>query len=175
MMTEIRHAKSFKAARVKTLVAVMFCYLFYYTGRQNFGFAIPGMTEEFHLTKAQLGWCSSALLWSYAIGQAINNDLVRRMLTIRGLHNCAPGDLVAAIDFLTENLGAAPFESLQGDSFRLAKIEEAFASSAHGGDSVRWEALHVSRPFRPPLSAHWKPSPMGWAKGFRAVGAGEVF
>ncbi|MCW1887368.1 MFS transporter [Luteolibacter flavescens] len=90
MMTETRHATSFASARVKTLVVVMFCYLFYYTGRQNFGFAIPGMAEEFGLTKAQLGWCSTALLWSYAIGQAINGQLAdrfggRSLMTLGGL------------------------------------------------------------------------------------------
>ena len=57
------------------------------------------------------------------------NDLVRRMLTIRGLHNYAPGDLVAAIDFLEETSGTVPFESLQGESFPLVEIEAAFTSS----------------------------------------------
>ena len=57
------------------------------------------------------------------------NDLVRRMLTIRGLHNYAPGDLVSAIDFLCEAKATFPFESLQGESFPLAEIEAAFASS----------------------------------------------
>jgi OPA family glycerol-3-phosphate transporter-like MFS transporter len=80
----------FAAARVKTLLAVMFCYVFYYTGRQNFGFAIPGMAEELGLTKVQLGWCSTALLWAYAIGQAVNGQLAdrfggRRLMTLGGM------------------------------------------------------------------------------------------
>jgi OPA family glycerol-3-phosphate transporter-like MFS transporter len=61
-----------------TLVTVMFCYLFYYTGRQNFGFAIPGMSAELGLSKTQLGWCGAAMLWAYAIGQAINGQLADR-------------------------------------------------------------------------------------------------
>lgn len=89
-MTETHHRQSFAHARVKTLLAVMFCYLFYYTGRQNFGFAIPGISEEFGLSKAQLGWCSTALLWAYAIGQAINGQLAdrfggRKLMTLGGL------------------------------------------------------------------------------------------
>ena len=89
-MTEAPHHNSFASARVKTLVAVMFCYLFYYTGRQNFGFAIPGLAEEFGLSKAQLGWCSTAMLWAYAIGQAINGQLAdrfggRSLMTLGGL------------------------------------------------------------------------------------------
>lgn len=75
---------------MKTLVAVMFCYLFYYTGRQNFGFAIPGMSEELGLSKTQLGWCGAAMLWAYAIGQAINGQLAdrfggRSLMTLGGL------------------------------------------------------------------------------------------
>jgi len=65
----------FLRARRVTLGAVMFCYLFYYTGRQTFGFAIPGIEAELGLSKAALGWISAALLWSYAIGQMINGNL----------------------------------------------------------------------------------------------------
>ena len=89
-MTEPHHQTGFANARVKTLLAVMFCYLFYYTGRQNFGFAIPGMSEELGLSKTQLGWCSTALLWAYAIGQAINGQLAdrfggRKLMTLGGM------------------------------------------------------------------------------------------
>lgn len=57
------------------------------------------------------------------------NDLVRRMLTLKGLHNYAPEDLVAAIDFLSSSREAFPFEALQGASFPLEEIEAAFVSS----------------------------------------------
>ncbi|MES2996969.1 MAG: MFS transporter [Verrucomicrobiota bacterium] len=68
----------FERHRITTLAAVMFCYLFYYTGRQSFGFAIPGIEKELGFTKEQLGWCSAALLWAYAAGQAINGQLADR-------------------------------------------------------------------------------------------------
>ncbi len=70
--------KSFGKARIGTLAAVMFCYLFYYTGRQSFGFAIPGISQELGLTNEQLGWCGTAMLWAYACGQAINGQLADR-------------------------------------------------------------------------------------------------
>jgi OPA family glycerol-3-phosphate transporter-like MFS transporter len=78
---------SFKHAQWRVMGAVMFCYLFYYTGRQTFGFAIPGIQKEFGLSKESLGWISTALLWSYALGQAINGNLGdrfggRRMMAI---------------------------------------------------------------------------------------------
>jgi OPA family glycerol-3-phosphate transporter-like MFS transporter/OPA family sugar phosphate sensor protein UhpC-like MFS transporter len=57
------------------LLGVSFCYLFYYTGRQTFGFAIPGIQKELGLSKEMLGWVSAAMLWSYAIGQSINGNL----------------------------------------------------------------------------------------------------
>lgn len=89
-MSAGQDAEAFSKARVGTLLAVMFCYLFYYTGRQNFGFAIPGMQEELHLSKAQLGWCGAAMLWSYAIGQAINGQLAdrfggRKLMSLGGI------------------------------------------------------------------------------------------
>jgi MFS transporter, OPA family, glycerol-3-phosphate transporter len=76
----------FRRAQWRMLGAVMFCYLFYYTGRQTFGFAIPGIQQELGLSKQTLGWVSAGMLWSYAIGQLINGNLGdhlggRRMMT----------------------------------------------------------------------------------------------
>lgn len=68
----------FRSAQWRMLLAAMFCYLFFYTGRQTFGFAIPGIERELNLQKDVLGWCGTALLWSYAIGQAVNGNLADR-------------------------------------------------------------------------------------------------
>jgi OPA family glycerol-3-phosphate transporter-like MFS transporter len=65
----------FRRAQWRMLGAVMFCYLFYYTGRQTFGFAIPGIQAELGLSKQALGWVSAAMLWAYALGQFINGNL----------------------------------------------------------------------------------------------------
>ncbi|WAC18732.1 MFS transporter [Luteolibacter sp. SL250] len=78
---------SFRSAQRRVLGAVMFCYLFYYTGRQTFGFAIPGIQAELGLDKHTLGWVSAAMLWAYALGQAVNGNLGdrfggRRMMTL---------------------------------------------------------------------------------------------
>ncbi|QKW10282.1 MFS transporter [Streptomyces sp. NA04227] len=69
----------------RMLLAAMFCYFFFYTGRQTFGFAIPGIEEDLGLSKATLGAISGILLWSYAAGQMINGNLAdkwggRRMM-----------------------------------------------------------------------------------------------
>jgi MFS transporter, OPA family, glycerol-3-phosphate transporter len=68
-------ASAFRRAQWRMLLATMFCYLFFYTGRQTFGFAIPGIQAEFGVSKTALGWASAALLWCYAFGQAINGNL----------------------------------------------------------------------------------------------------
>ena len=79
--------QSFHSAQRRVLLATMFCYLFYYTGRQTFGFAIPGIEEELGLSKTSLGWASATLLWCYALGQAVNGNLGdtfggRRMMSL---------------------------------------------------------------------------------------------
>lgn len=60
--------------------------------------------------------------------------IVRRLLTIRGVHNYTPGDLVTALDFLAGPGRGLPFESLVGSTFSLEQTEEAFAQAlAHPG------------------------------------------
>lgn len=66
---------SFNRAKRRMLFATMFCYLFYYTGRQTFGFAIEGIREDFGLSYRTLGYFGTAMLWAYAIGQAVNGNL----------------------------------------------------------------------------------------------------
>ena len=74
-VTFLKKIDAFRLTQWRMLLVTMFCYLFYYTGRQTFGFAIPGIEQELGLSKQTLGWCSTALLWSYAIGQAVNGNL----------------------------------------------------------------------------------------------------
>jgi len=52
--------------------------------------------------------------------------VTRRMLTVRGLHNYTPDDLVAAIEFLTQAVDRYPFEGLVGDVFELGDVAAAF-------------------------------------------------
>jgi len=75
MSAALHHEPDFLRARRWSLGAVMFCYLFYYTGRQTFGFAIPGIQAELGIDKQTLGWISAAMLWCYAAGQMINGNL----------------------------------------------------------------------------------------------------
>ena len=60
------------------LLITMFCYLFFYTGRHNFGWAAKDMAEELEISYALIGWISSAMLIGYALGQFINGNLADR-------------------------------------------------------------------------------------------------
>ena len=62
--------------------------------------------------------------------------VVRRTLTIIGVHNYAPADLVRAVDFLTHCGDAYPFAALAGESLALAEVERAFAQ-AHASPGTR--------------------------------------
>ncbi len=53
-------------------------------------------------------------------------QLVRRVLTIQGIHNYTPRDLVTAIDFLAVHHGRFPFLKLVAKKFPLSSADEAF-------------------------------------------------
>ncbi len=82
-----------RRARWGVLFALMFVYLFYYTGRQNFGWALSSMSEDLGLTMTELGWISFGMLMTYGIGQFVNGNLGdkfggRAMMTLGGLLSC---------------------------------------------------------------------------------------
>ena len=62
--------------------------------------------------------------------------IVRRMVTVRGVHNYPPADLVAAIDFLAVSGRAAEFAALIGPTYRLADADAAF-TYGHGHPGIR--------------------------------------
>jgi Zinc-binding dehydrogenase len=73
-------------------------------------------------------------------------QVVRRMLTIRGLHNYAPRDLATAVAFLSQHGDIFPFANLIAGPFRLEVAEAAFAcdrdatASSDGGTMRRSES-----------------------------------
>jgi alcohol dehydrogenase len=63
--------------------------------------------------------------------------VVRRLLTIRGVHNYVPRDLGAALDFLSSTGEAFPFADLVQRTFPLDEVEQAFQyAHQHGGGRV---------------------------------------
>ncbi|PZF71859.1 MFS transporter [Taibaiella soli] len=72
------------------LLVTMFCYMFFYTGRHNFGWAAKAMAGELHVSYELIGWVSFAMLIGYAIGQLVNGNLAdhfnpRYMIPLGGL------------------------------------------------------------------------------------------
>jgi len=61
------------------LLITMLCYLFFYTGRHNFGWAANGMASALHLSYSTIGWISFSMLIGYSIGQLINGNLADRL------------------------------------------------------------------------------------------------
>jgi alcohol dehydrogenase len=53
-------------------------------------------------------------------------QVVRRLLTIRGLHNYNAQDLLAAVDFMEAHASAFGFENLVKGDFPLASVTEGF-------------------------------------------------
>lgn len=71
--------KKFRAQQWTMLLVTMFCYLFFYTGRHNFGWAAKGMAADLHIPYTTIGWISFSMLLGYSIGQLINGNLADRL------------------------------------------------------------------------------------------------
>lgn len=142
-MEPAHHSPAFLRARRRSLAAVMFCYLFYYTGRQTFGFAIPGIQAELGLDKQTLGWISAAMLWAYAAGQMVNGNLGdtfggRRMMCLGAVTSFALNwltsfgvgykSLAAAwgVNGLAQSMGWAPGSRLVSNWFGAHERGRAF-------------------------------------------------
>ena len=63
-------------------------------------------------------------------------QIVRRMITLRGVHNYHPRDLQAAVEFLAGPGGRFPFASLVVEEYSLNDVESAFRS-AHAQPGAR--------------------------------------
>ena len=59
-------------------------------------------------------------------------QIVRKLLTIKGLHNYIPEDLKNAIQFLSKSKDKYPFKNLVGKTFPLNQLDAAFAEGNIG-------------------------------------------
>lgn len=67
--------QSYNRIKWEILFILIFCYVFIYCGRQNFGFAIIGIQQTFQLSTLDTGIIGAGMLLFYGIGQAINGAL----------------------------------------------------------------------------------------------------
>lgn len=82
------------------LLLIMFCYLFFYTGRHNFGWAAKQLAVTLHISYERVGWISFAMLIGYAAGQLVHGNLAdrfspRHMITLGGLLSATANVLIS--------------------------------------------------------------------------------
>lgn len=67
----------------------------------------------------------------------VPEQLVRRLLTIRGVHNYAPRHLEQAVRFLVQSWRSYPFAEQVGETFALDEVDRALAVTTHPRVGVR--------------------------------------
>ncbi len=93
-----------------------------------FEFAGAQAAIETSLAAVRVGGC---VLWAGATfsGSSVSiepESIVRRMLTLRGLHNYLPRDLARGLEFLEQHCQRFPFVDLVARTFPLEAVEAAF-------------------------------------------------
>ena len=75
----------------------------------------------------------------YVIGGLVNPDamltldgniILKKMLTIKGIHNYHPRHLIQALDFVMSNQDRFPFREIVDSKFPLDQIDTAFKKAA---------------------------------------------
>ena len=75
----------------------------------------------------------------YIIGGLVNpkaeltidgNLILRKMITMRGIHNYHPRQLIQALDFVMANRARFPFKEIVDSKFTLDQLDEAFSCAA---------------------------------------------
>ena len=101
---------------------------------------LSGSTAAFHAAWAHLRMGGTlVLVGSVFPGEPVPvalEQIVRRHLTIRGIHNYAPRHLATAIEFLTAHHQQFPFAELVTSWYPLSEIEQAFECSLRP-DAIR--------------------------------------
>jgi len=59
------------------------------------------------------------------------NDLIRKWITLKGIHNYHPRHLIQALDFVMANRERFPFKAIVDSRFGLDELSEAFAKAAN--------------------------------------------
>jgi Zn-dependent alcohol dehydrogenase len=101
------------------------------------GLDYSGAPETMEALVAALGVGGVAVLVGATFPQRplqINAEhLIRKVQTLKGLHNYNELDLVAAVRFIEENHDRFPLAKLVEDRFDLASVNEAFAYGLNSG------------------------------------------
>jgi MFS transporter, OPA family, glycerol-3-phosphate transporter len=133
------------------LLATSACYLVYYTGRQNLGWAIPGLRAELGLSATEIGWISGAGLIVYGSGQLVSGHVAdraggRRLVALGAVASCL-------LNWLT-SFGVGFW------SFVIPWALNGYAQSMGFAPASRL------------IAAWWAPRERGWAFGIFNFAAG---
>ena len=143
----------FSRYKWRMLLAAMFCYLFFYTGRQAFGFAIPGIEADLGWSKTTIGTISGIALWSYAIGQMVNGNFADKF---GGRRQMSIGSVLSTIFNWLASFAVTP--PLMGLSLGANGFVQAMGWSAGGRVISNW----------------WGPQERGKSFGFYTLAAGSA-
>lgn len=100
------------------------------SGKVDVIFDMSGAAEAMEAGLTTLG-VGGIAVWIGAVFHSRNlninpEQIVRRLLTIKGLHNYNHEDLVYAVNFMGRNYNRFPFEKIIGKEFSLAQGQKAF-------------------------------------------------
>ena len=82
---------------------------------------------------------NSKMICIYIIGGLVNpnsmitvdgNAILKRWITLRGIHNYHPRHLIEALDFVMANRNRFPFSEIVDSKFSLDQMDEAFKKAA---------------------------------------------
>jgi OPA family glycerol-3-phosphate transporter-like MFS transporter len=152
-----------RRAQWRVLIATSACYLCYYVGRQNFGWAIKGMRDDLNLTNTQIGWISGTSLVCYGAGQIWSGRLGdrfggRRMVALGAVLSCGFNWLTSfaqgfaslmlawCLNSLAQSLGFAPASRLIANWWGRQERGRAYGifNFAAGFSSVLAFALSIA-------------------------------
>src|SRR5262249_42195954 len=145
---------AFRRAQRRVLLATSACYLVYYTGRQNLGWAIPGLRAELGMSATEIGWISGAGLVLYGAGQLVSGHVAdhaggRRLVALGAVVSCLLNWLTSfgggfwslavpwALNGYAQSMGFAPASQLiaawwapreRGRAFGLFNFAAGFSS-----------------------------------------------
>lgn len=151
--------ESIKNWQRKILFTAWITYASFYLTRVNMSIAIPGIIEEFGISKTAIGWVLTALFIAYAIGQFVNGQLgdkfSAKKLVAVGLLGSAVVNvifgftsnflagmiLIWALNGFFQSMGWAPTVKIVSNWFPVHKRGKAsgiLGSSYQIGNAVSW-------------------------------------
>lgn len=145
--------------RKRVFISLWITYASFYLCRVNISIAIPGILEEYSLTKTAMGAILTALFFAYAVGQFINGQLgdkfgARKLITFGAIISAIlnlifpilPGivsllALVWGINGYFQSMGWSPSTKTVANWFPIkmrGKITGLFGSCYQFGNAASW-------------------------------------